>query len=119
MIASGGMLDFLAVEAGLLYGGGDLDWLVDLPRADRVRILGYMHARKDERMGMLSVAGVQATDLIHFGNHGPDPLREPVARYDEQRRRRGKLRHDRRGTGSTRRRLGITRAICGSWTHPV
>jgi len=68
MIASGGMLDFLAVEAGLLFGGGDLDWLVDQPRADRVRIFGYMHARKDERMGLLSVAGVQATDLIHFGN---------------------------------------------------
>ena len=59
-------MDFLAIEAGLIYGGGDPEWLLEQPREKRVQIMAYTLARKEAELGFWSGAGLQASDLVHL-----------------------------------------------------
>jgi len=55
----------LAIEAGLLYGGGDPDWLDTLPRAKRRKVLRYLFARQT-RTGAMWSATFRPSDIAHI-----------------------------------------------------
>lgn len=50
----------------MLYGGGDPEWLHELPREHRVTVMAYMLARKESDLALWSTSGLQASDLVHL-----------------------------------------------------
>lgn len=55
--------DFLAIDAGLLYGDGP-QWLHDQRRESRVQVMAYLFARKDREMSAWSAAPMTVADAL-------------------------------------------------------
>ncbi len=82
MTTPDGLPDFLATEIGLLFGGGDPDWLAGLPADKRVKILAYQFARRTKEGGLWSLSGMSGVDLAYLLSEKKKPGddADPLAR---------------------------------------